>query len=216
MDQTAADLQNAEQWAQEDIRISQQAAAELRQAERAMESGGSFYLQGFSADMSRASSLLDEARRQFLSQAYEQAIQLADQAELAARQAVAEAERRAEERKRRRELEQRRRAAAMILTSTMRTGSRGGGISIGGFGSSSSSHSSHSSSSSSQLLVERLQPAELVRGKPDAAGLLSRTRLHARSVRPLRWQIFRRRTGFRPVTTVPKRVFRVAAGPHVP
>lgn len=151
VEQAAADLISAEEWALEDIRISQQAAAELRQAERAMEAGGIFYLQGISADMSRARSLLDEARRQFLSQAYEQAIQLADQAELAARQAVAETERRAAERRRRRELEERRRAAATIVTSTMRAGGSAlGGIQIGGLGSSSNSHSSGSSTSSSR------------------------------------------------------------------
>ena len=112
LDGVAADLQKAEQWAQEDIRIAQQAAAEIREAERAIDAASSFYEQGASADVSTAKSHLEQARRELLAQAYEQAIQKADQAELAARQSLAEAQSRADQRRRQRELEQRRRAAA--------------------------------------------------------------------------------------------------------
>ena len=141
LEQVAADLQRADAWAREDVRLAQQAAAELREAEHEIDAAGSFFVQGIAADVRRAQGMLAEARQRYQAQDYEQAIQLADQAELTARQAAAEAQQRAEQRRLARELEQRRRAAATAASLPT--------ITLGGSGFPSSRGSSPSSSPSS-------------------------------------------------------------------
>jgi hypothetical protein len=109
--QATGDLDQARRWAEEDIRLSQQAAAAVTSAEREFHRSRTFVGFGVSANMASAESQLTQARQRLAAQDYEQAISLADSAERAARQAKLEAVREADERRRRQEAERQRREA---------------------------------------------------------------------------------------------------------
>ncbi len=141
--QAVADVAQARRWAEEDIRLAEQAASALRSAEAEFHSSRTYVSFGVSTNLSAAQSQLAQARQSLQTQDYEQAISLADAAERAARQAHLEAVREAEERRRRQEEERRRRemqqaaASAASMSSALRSASF------------SSSHSSSSSTTSS-------------------------------------------------------------------
>jgi hypothetical protein len=91
-------VDEAERLAQEDQRLSQQANDALAAAGRQVQQSQGFSRHGFSADLTSARRTLDDAQRRLQSQDYEEAIRLANRAEQEARQALADAERRANER----------------------------------------------------------------------------------------------------------------------
>ena len=149
------DLVSAEQMAQADIRLAQQAQLEIAEAEREIRSAQSFYDSGYRADLYRANTELSDAENARRRQDYEGAIRLADAAEVSARMATREAQSRADT-KRRREARRRREAQQNMMrhsssgigvsfgSSSFSGGSSfGGGSSIGG-GSSFSSGTSQS------------------------------------------------------------------------
>jgi hypothetical protein len=103
------DFEKAEQFAQEDIRLAQQAAAALADAERAYHAARTFYSHGVSAEAGSAGTRLSQAQGQLAAQAYEQAIELAAQAEQTARGACEEAQRQVDRKLRQQEEERRRR-----------------------------------------------------------------------------------------------------------
>jgi hypothetical protein len=69
-----ADLQQADQMAREDIRLAQQAMAELAEARRAIDRSRSYFAMGVSVDTSPAESELMRAEQLLESQDYEEAI----------------------------------------------------------------------------------------------------------------------------------------------
>jgi len=91
-------LDAAEKLAREDIRLAEQAAAEIAEAEREIRRAKSFYKLGISANVAPAEAQLHQARERAQSQAYEQIVQLAAAARQAARMAYDHAVRQAEER----------------------------------------------------------------------------------------------------------------------
>ncbi|HEY1065149.1 MAG TPA: hypothetical protein VGE52_03540, partial [Pirellulales bacterium] len=162
-------LAKAEQWAQEDVRLAQQATAEIDEAESAARRVQSFYRLGVRADASSVGRLLDEARKARANQDYERAVQLANEAEQVARQAENAALRAAEERERQQERERQLRQAAAAAAVLANAGSMrdalggsfshhrgslsGGGMSSGGARSSSGSSRSSSSSGTSDTRI---------------------------------------------------------------
>jgi hypothetical protein len=151
LDSAAADLESAERFAREDIRLAQQAAAAVQSAQRQIEQARSYYSLGISADVSPAERQLAQVQASWSGQGYEQVIQLAAAAERAAREAYHEAvqeverkQRRIEAERRRREEAQRAAAQALVISTLSRTARAGGFGSSGspGFGSSSRSSSS--------------------------------------------------------------------------
>ena len=90
-----ADLAKAEQFAREDIQLASQAESEIAETEHELRRAGAWFHLGCSADLSAAESLLAQARTSLRAQAYEDAIQLANRAEQAARDARAAAANRA-------------------------------------------------------------------------------------------------------------------------
>jgi chromosome segregation ATPase len=96
--EVAKAVQDAEQRAQEDERLSRQAADALAAAQRQVQQSQAFSRHGFSADLASAQRTLDDAQRRLQAQNYEDAVRLANRAEQEARQALADAERRANER----------------------------------------------------------------------------------------------------------------------
>jgi septal ring factor EnvC (AmiA/AmiB activator) len=105
------DLQNAEQWATEDIRLAAQAAQAVAEAERAVGAARSFVASGIAADSGVATSTLSVAQRSYAAQQYEQAITQAASAEQSARQALEAAEQAARMRQMQQEAERQRRHA---------------------------------------------------------------------------------------------------------
>jgi colicin import membrane protein len=164
LDEANSDLAGAERFAQEDIRLAQQATAAVQAAERQIEQTRSYYSLGISADASQAERQLALVQQQWSAQAYEQVIQLAAAAERAARQAYNDAvqaverkQRQIDEERRRREAAERAAAQALVIA-TLNRASRGssfgssggfGSTGSGGFGSSRSSSGSRSGGSSS-------------------------------------------------------------------
>jgi uncharacterized membrane protein YgcG len=112
LDEVRGGLDKAEQLAQEDIRLAQQAAADLAEAEREVRRVKSFYELGISPDVSGAEQQLAQARRSFQSQAYEQCLQQTNAAQQAARDAYNEASRRVQWKRTEMDQERRRREAA--------------------------------------------------------------------------------------------------------
>jgi len=117
-------LDAAEQLAREDIRLAEQAAAEIAEAEREIRRARSYYNLGFSANVAPAEAKLREARQLMQSQAYEQIVQLAAAARQAARLAYDTAVRQAEQRQmeldqeRQRQEARRRQAESAALAAT--------------------------------------------------------------------------------------------------
>ncbi len=107
--QLDCDFNKVETWAREDIRLARRAERELRAAEREVDDAAGFLRYGVSPDVNSARRRLEDARRQFANQAYEQVIELANRAEREARQAKMEAQHQAERRRQQAELERQRR-----------------------------------------------------------------------------------------------------------
>jgi hypothetical protein len=107
----AADLKQAEQMAQEDIRLAQQAVGELAEARRAIEQSRSYFAMGVTVDASAADSELLQAEQLLDAQDYEEAIRRAAAAIQAVRQAQNHAAQQAQWRQMQEDAELRRRAA---------------------------------------------------------------------------------------------------------
>ena len=103
-----ADLGRVEQLAKEDLQLAQQAAAEIAETERFIREARAFQDQGITADVSAAETQLGQARGCLMSQAYEEAIRVANTAEQLARSVHQDAISRAQ--RRRQELESQLRA----------------------------------------------------------------------------------------------------------
>jgi hypothetical protein len=99
--QVADDFQQARAWANDDIRLAQQALAAIAEAEKHYQRARTYISLGVSANLSAAETQLNQARSQLKAQAYEQVVTLADGAERAARAAYDEAMRETQERQRR-------------------------------------------------------------------------------------------------------------------
>jgi hypothetical protein len=82
------DLERAQRMAHEDIKLHEQAAAELAEAEGALEQAAAFNQHGFTPDLAAASNQRSQARARLAAQDYEQAIRLASAAQHAAREAI--------------------------------------------------------------------------------------------------------------------------------
>ena len=120
LDEALSEFRQAEQLAREDMRLADQARAEIGEAEREFRRIQGFNRLGFSATAPAAERALVEARERLVVQAYEESIALAQRATQSARQAEAEAIRQADARqaeldRQRREQEQQQQAAAMAL-----------------------------------------------------------------------------------------------------
>jgi uncharacterized membrane protein YgcG len=124
LDEVRSGFDAAEKLAREDIRLAEQATAEIAEAEREIRRARSFYKLGFSANVAPAEGQLQQARQQMPSQAYEQAVQLAAAARQSARLAYDSAVRQAEQRQmeldqeRQRQEARRRQAESAALTAT--------------------------------------------------------------------------------------------------
>ena len=95
----------------EDLRLAQQARSEIGEAERTIRKTRTFYQSGVAPDVTRARMTVADAQRSLERQAYEEAVETANQAEQMARDAYDEAVLRMQERRRR--IAAQRRAAAM-------------------------------------------------------------------------------------------------------
>jgi len=107
----AADLERAEQMAQEDIRLAAQAMAELTEARRAIQQSQSYFAMGVAIDPSAAEAELMQAEQLLDAQDYEAAIRRGGAAIQAMRQAQNFAAQQAQRRQMEQEAELRRRAA---------------------------------------------------------------------------------------------------------
>jgi hypothetical protein len=87
----AADLEQAERLAREDIRLAGQAQSEIEDAIRAVEQARRAYAMGVWADTAPADTALERARQLLNALQYEQAIETAGQAQREARRAHQEA-----------------------------------------------------------------------------------------------------------------------------
>jgi hypothetical protein len=97
----------AEQMAREDIRLAEQAAQEILNAQRELRQAESFYRAGFKADVTAVSRQLQEAQQVLNGQQYERAIQLANSVISASRQELRKAQSAADAAEQRREEERR-------------------------------------------------------------------------------------------------------------
>lgn len=109
-------LRQSLEWAQQDVRLSDQAIQEIAAAERTVLAVKTWYSQGITADTSSAESQLNQARNSLQSQAYEQAIAQASAAQQAASTAREAAVRQAQLRQIAQE-EQRRRRMELLSQS---------------------------------------------------------------------------------------------------
>ncbi|HQX52288.1 MAG TPA: TPM domain-containing protein [Planctomycetaceae bacterium] len=132
------EISTAEQMAQEDIRLVQQATQEIMTAQRELRQAESFYRSGFRANVVSVRPRLLSARQALDAQQYERAIELANATIADARQQLRQAEREADEAERRRENE-RREHERRDRARTMGTGI---GIMSGGIGNAASVHQS--------------------------------------------------------------------------
>lgn len=107
----AADLKKAEKQAQEDLRLSERASAEIASAEQELYRAQSYSARGITADWQSAENLLLQARETLLRQAYEQAIEQATKARQSARNAHDLAVQRVQQEEQREDQERRRREA---------------------------------------------------------------------------------------------------------
>ncbi|MBC7964983.1 MAG: TPM domain-containing protein, partial [Fuerstia sp.] len=99
------EFSTAEQMAREDIRLAEQAAQEILNAQRELRQAESFYRAGFKADVSAVSRQLQEAQQALNSQKYERAIELANSVISASRQELRMAQSAADAAEQRREQE---------------------------------------------------------------------------------------------------------------
>jgi uncharacterized membrane protein YgcG len=104
----AGGLAEAQRLAEEDVRLAQQAAAEVAEAERELAQARAYSALGIAADVTAAAGRLADGRRHLDGQAYEQALEFAGSARRAARAAYDEAVARANQEQQRRDQEQRR------------------------------------------------------------------------------------------------------------
>lgn len=121
VEQCGADLQRVEDLFQQDLQVFRQAQSEITQAEQEIRRARSFYRAGVSADTTRADGILLDARSALADQHYERAVQHANQAEQAARDARAEAEQEMHKRQRQRDRvhwEQRQRQMRSLVEGT--------------------------------------------------------------------------------------------------
>ena len=107
LDSVRKEFTAAEQMAQEDMRLAQQAAQEIINAQRELREAESFYRSGFRADVVSVRPRLVSAQQALEGQQYERAIELANATIAEARQQLRKAEREAEEAEQRRENERR-------------------------------------------------------------------------------------------------------------
>ncbi len=107
----AADLEQAEQMAREDIRLAGQAMAELAEARRAIQQSQSYFAMGVSVDASAAQAELLQAEQLLDAQDYEEAIRRGGAAIQAMRQAQNFAAQEAQRRQMEQEAELRRQGA---------------------------------------------------------------------------------------------------------
>lgn len=112
LNEATAVLTKVEQAAQQDIRLAQQAASALAEAQRACQQAGAFFKLGISADVTAAESQVAQAGRLLEAQSYEQAIQMANTAAAAARSGLEQAQRLAEQKQRQMDEERRQQEAA--------------------------------------------------------------------------------------------------------
>lgn len=99
LDEIADNADRAEQLANQDITLANGALAEIESATRTVRKSQAYYGSGVSADMSRAESLLSEARKHMAAQAYESAVEAAQAADHAASVALNKAEHAARKRR---------------------------------------------------------------------------------------------------------------------
>lgn len=85
LEEVSGNLDRAEALAGEDISLANRAVAEIAEADRTIREARAFYASGVTVDVSEAASHLSRARGALATQAYEQAIELANAAEKAAR-----------------------------------------------------------------------------------------------------------------------------------
>lgn len=100
LDDVERDLQTVDRMVQQDLRLAEQADAEIREARQEVRRCQSFYQTGVSAQTGQAEGDLRSAEQARQRQDYEQAIQLANAAEQTARAALESARRQAEQRQR--------------------------------------------------------------------------------------------------------------------
>jgi len=108
------DLERAEQMADEDRQLQQQAAAEIAETETVLRAARAFREHGFTPDLSAAEAQLAQARGGLAAQTYEEAIRLANAAEQLARAAHQESLARAQRRQQELEAQMRTAQAAQL------------------------------------------------------------------------------------------------------
>ncbi len=138
LDNVRREFSTAEQMAQEDIRLAQQAAQEIMNAQRELRQAESFYRAGFRANVVSVRPRLLSAQQALDGQQYERAIELANATIAEARQQLRQAEREADEAERRRENERRERERQ----DRARTMGTGVGIISSGVGNTANVHQS--------------------------------------------------------------------------
>ncbi len=107
------EFSTAEQMALEDLRLAEQAAQEILNAQRELRQAESFYRAGFKANVTAVSRQLQEAQQALNSQQYERAIELANSVISASRQELRKAQSAADAAEQRREQERRDRDRAL-------------------------------------------------------------------------------------------------------
>lgn len=118
VEEASANLTKAEELAQQDLKLADRASVEIDEADRQITRSRGYSEEGFSADLSKANQLIQQAHRHLGNQAYEQAIEQAKAAQQAAKQAYEEAANRVRHLQQQREAERRRleTAAAAAMT----------------------------------------------------------------------------------------------------
>ncbi len=101
------EFSTAEQMAREDIRLAEQAAQEIMNAQRELRQAESFFRSGYKADVTAIRPQLQAAQQALNSQEYERAIQLANTVVSVSRQELRQAQSAADATEQRRELERR-------------------------------------------------------------------------------------------------------------
>lgn len=120
------ELDRSEQLAHEDIQFANRAIAEISEASRSVRGARGYSMLGATADTSAAQDSLDQAQRHLAAQEYEQAIELATNADHYAHAALNEAQRQANERQQQLEMERRRQAAEAMARQTGQLPTPGG------------------------------------------------------------------------------------------
>jgi uncharacterized membrane protein YgcG len=111
----ASELAEAQRLAEEDVRLGQQAAGAVAEAERELAQARAYSALGVTADVTAAEGRLADGRRHLTGQAYEQALECAAAARQDARAAYDAAVARADQEQRRRDEQARQAAAAAAV-----------------------------------------------------------------------------------------------------